>query len=298
MHDIAVIVVSIPGEPEWLGPCARSVAAHTGTAGIDLVVVENDGSGAAEAHLDGLGRVVRCENRGFGHANNRGWATCDARYALFLNPDTEIVAGTLADLVAALDDRPRLGIAGARQVLPNGSTFPTMRRFPSPARAWGEALGAERLAERVAGRFRERLLDPELYESEQRCDWLSGSFLAARRDVLEGTGGFDERFFLYSEETDWCLRAKQTGWEVGYLPVLTIVHHIHAGKGLDARMAAQFAHSSRLYAHKHFSALHRRLYLGGLGAAALRRRRHAGPILRVLAGRQGSPFAAADRARR
>lgn len=293
MDDVAVIVVSIPGEPSWLGPCARSVAACAGRTAVDLAIVENDGSGEAKNELGGLGRVVRCENRGFGHANNRGWETCEARYALFLNPDTEIVDGTIEALVAAMDARPSVGVAGGRQVLPDGRTFPTMRRFPSALRAWGEALGAERLPGWAGGVLRERVVELERYDSEQRCDWLSGSFLITRREVLDTVGGFDERFFLYSEETDWCLRVKRAGWEVAYLPDMTIVHHIHAGKALDERMATQFAYSSRLYADKHLPPLRRRLYLAGLAAGALRRRRYVRPVLRVLAGRQGSPFPAA-----
>lgn len=289
MHDLAVIVVSIPGEPRWIGPCARSVRRHSGDIDVDLVVVENDGSGAVERELDGLGRVVRCANHGFGHANNRGWETCDARHALFLNPDTEVVDGMLAQLVRAMDARPRLGIAGGRQVLPGGETFPTMRRFPTPWRAWAQAAGAERLP--APDRLRERVLDMRLYDSEQRCDWLSGSFLIARRSVLDEVGGFDERFFLYAEETDWCLRAHRAAWEIGYLPDVTIVHHIHAGKAVDARMAAQFAHSRRLYAEKHFGPARRRLYLAGVAAGALRQP-HARRVLRVLAGRDGSPFTA------
>ncbi len=80
-------------------------------------------------------------NHGFAHANNRAWMTCDARYVLFLNPDTELVDGTLADLVAALDARPDVGLAGVRHLTGDGALFPTIRRFPNGLRSLGQALG-------------------------------------------------------------------------------------------------------------------------------------------------------------
>src|SRR5262249_42690269 len=144
-------------------------------------------------------RLVRCENRGFAHANNQGLATCDARYMLFLNVDTEILEGTFAKLVAALDVRPRVGLAGVRQLGAHGEVAASMRRFPNAARALGEALGSERLPVRTSWSG-ERVLDRALYDTERRCDWTSGSFLVARRRVIDEVGPMDERFFLYSEE--------------------------------------------------------------------------------------------------
>ena len=112
-------------------------------------------------------------NRGFSHANNQGWLTCKARYALFLNPDTEILSGTFADLVSSMDERPTVGLAGVKQLGPDGKLHPTIRRFPSVTRALGEALWSERWPRRPewAG---ERELDPTPYEEELEIDWTSG----------------------------------------------------------------------------------------------------------------------------
>jgi hypothetical protein len=87
-------------------------------------------------------RLVKTENRGFGHGNNRGLETTTARYVLFLNPDTEVLDGTFSELVELLDRQPRVGLVGARQVTPDGTVFPTIRRFPSASRALGEALAS------------------------------------------------------------------------------------------------------------------------------------------------------------
>ena len=89
-------------------------------------------------------RIIRCENRGFAHANNRALLTSTARYALFLNVDTEVLDGTFGELVETLDERPSVGLAGVRQLSPGGEVAPTIRRFPSAIRSLGEALGSER----------------------------------------------------------------------------------------------------------------------------------------------------------
>src|SRR4051812_25565789 len=174
MDDLAVVIVSIPGQPHWLGPCLRSVRARQGAIATDIVVVENDGSGEAGrliARESLAARVVTCPNRGFAHGNNQALHTCDARHVLFLNPDTEVRAGTLAELVAAVDARPPLGGAGGRQVLPDGTVFPTVRRFPTALTALGTALGAERLPPRRLPPLRERELDLARYDAELACDW-------------------------------------------------------------------------------------------------------------------------------
>ncbi len=162
-------------------------------------------------------RVLQAENRGFAHANNRGVMSGIGRYVLFLNPDTELLEGSLADLVAAMDARPDVGLVGVRQVTADGTLWPTMRYFPGFARALGRRAGLRALPRRPnwAG---ERELNMALYERETDCDWVSGSFMLARREAVLSAGLFDERFFLYSEEPDLCLRMKRAGWGVRHLP--------------------------------------------------------------------------------
>jgi hypothetical protein len=247
-------------------------------------------------------RVVRCVNRGFAHANNRGLMTCDARYALFLNPDTEILDGTFEELVRALDARPTVGLAGVRQYTADGELYPTIRRFPNALRALGESIGSERLPFRAPW-LGERELDMARYERETDCDWTSGSFMLARREALESAGFMDERSFIYGEEPDLCLRMKKAGWEVRHLPHMKILHH--AGKaGRNPRVTAQEAFAHKQLARKHFSPAHRVAYTAALGLGLVLRavvpsaeggessgrRTAARAGLRVLLGIEGSPF--------
>lgn len=266
MADLAIIIVS-HNDGQWLENCLSTVFSHAGTATLEVVVVDNESSDGTRELVqsrfpDVL--VVGNSNGGFGHGNNRGIERTMARYVLFLNPDTEVIQGTFGALVGMLDERPDVGLAGARQLMPDGELIPTIRRFPSASRAFGEALASEHWPIHPAWAG-ERVLDVEPYGSEFECDWTLGSFMLARREAIDSAGCFDERFFLYAEEPDLCLRIKQAGWSVRHLPDMTITHHALKG-GVRPRMIAQEAFARRQYARKHFARPHRALYLGALCA--------------------------------
>jgi N-acetylglucosaminyl-diphospho-decaprenol L-rhamnosyltransferase len=302
--DLAIVIIST-NEAHWLTPCLSTVFARAGDARLDVVVVDNlstDGTRELVEQRFPQARVVTCPNRGFAHANNRGAETTSARYVLFLNPDTEIVDGTFGALVDALDARPQVGLVGVRQITGDGDLYPTVRWFPSAVRALADAVSAERWPVRPAWLKGERQVDVARYDEELECDWTSGSFLLCRREALLSAGLMDERFFIYSEEPDLCLRMKRAGWGVRHLPAMTIVHH--AGKGgTRPKMIAQDTYARRQYAEKHFAAPHRALYLGAIGARyvlraapigsgdeARARREAARRALRILAGREAPPF--------
>ncbi|HWH45110.1 MAG TPA: glycosyltransferase family 2 protein [Thermoleophilaceae bacterium] len=286
MADLAIIVVSIPDEPDWLPPCLESVAVAARGIEAEVVVVDNGETGSAAALVERdypWATAVRCENRGFGHANNRGLERTSAPDVLFLNPDTEVREGDFGALLAARD--PDVGVAGVRQVLPDGSVYPTSRRFPGP----GRVLLPERTP-LLGPLLGERELRMERYDDEFDCDWVIGSFMLCRRAAIGD--GFDERFFLYSEETDLCLRARLAGYRVTHLPVMTIVHHLHAGQALAPRMEAQQAWARVQYGRKHFGPARRAAFEAALRLRyRLRRGERARLVLDTVSGRREPPFA-------
>ena len=268
MHDLAVIVVSTD-QARWLPRCLATVHEHAGPLALDVVVVDNGARHETRTLVESAYpdvRLVVCANRGFGHANNQALDTVDARYVLFLNPDTELLSGTLAEVVAKLDARPEIGLAGVRQLDVEGTVSPTMRRFPSVTGAFGDALGLERLPNRP-GWLGEREVRLDRYETEFEDDWTIGSFMLVRREALEGAGRFDERFFVYSEEVDFCLRVRRAGWRIVHLPTLTILHVGSTVRAVDPRMARQSAYAQLQYAQKNLPAVQR----GGFRAALLLR---------------------------
>jgi N-acetylglucosaminyl-diphospho-decaprenol L-rhamnosyltransferase len=300
--DVAIVLVS-HNDAHWLERCLPTVFDHAGDIELNVIVVDNastDGTSRLVESQFPQVRLVSSPNRGFAYGNNRGMEHADARYVLLLNPDTEIVEGTFGELIELLDARPQVGLVGVRQMTADGTLWPTIRRFPSVTRALGEAFFSERwpVHPSWAG---ERTLNWDAYDREGECDWTSGSFMLVRREALLGAGLLDERFFIYSEEPDLCLRIKRAGWQVRHLPQVTIVHH--AGKGgVRPRMLAQDAYARKQYARKHFTPGYRGLYLsalgvrhliralGGGGADAALRREGARRALNTLAGRAGPPF--------
>jgi GT2 family glycosyltransferase len=297
---LAVIVVSA-NSAHWLRPCLHTVFERAGGIELDVVVVASgctDDTVALVEREFPRARTLSCENRGFAHGNNQALRGIDADWVLFLNPDTEILEGTLAELVACVAPREDIGLVGVRQITPDGSLFPTIRRFPSVTRALFEALGSERFPFRASW-LGERELDLDRYEEEVECDWTSGSFMLARRDALLAAGLFDERFFLYAEETDLCLRIKRAGWRILHLPYVTVLHH---GGGLvsEPRLHAQAAFARRQYLAKNLPPARRVAALGaltlGYGIRALApdgatgRRRSATVALKTVLGLEPPPF--------
>jgi N-acetylglucosaminyl-diphospho-decaprenol L-rhamnosyltransferase len=275
MADLGVIIVSFNSE-RWLGACLASVYGHRGTAELDVVVVDN---GSADGSADLVERefphvqLVRGANRGFAYANNRGLERVDSEFVLFLNPDTEVLQGTFDDMLRLLCERPSVGLIGCRQVTRSGDLHHSIRRFPAATRHLCEALGSEHLPIRAAW-LGERELDQAAYEHETPCDWVSGSFMLARREAVLDAGLMDERYFLYCEETDMCLGIKASGWEVRYLPNMTVFHD-SGSDGHDARLVSQEAYARRQYMFKHYGALRRRRSM--LALACFHGRRALGP---------------------
>lgn len=301
--DLAVVIIST-NEAHWLEPCLSTVLQRAGGANLDVVVVDNSSTDGTRELVESnfpAARVVGSPNLGFAHGNNRGLEATDSRYALLLNPDTEVVAGTFGELVKLLDRSPQIGIAGVRQVTPDGELSPSIRRFPSVSRALCEALFSERWPIHPSWSG-ERVLDAGTYEREQACDWVLGSFMLVRREALMSAGLLDERFFIYSEEPDLCTRVMQAGWQVRYLPQMTIVHH-HGKGGVRPRMIAQDAYTRKQYANKYFGPARRRSYLAAVGlrhvvryvsagadaAHSGARREAARQALLTLSGRGGPP---------
>jgi N-acetylglucosaminyl-diphospho-decaprenol L-rhamnosyltransferase len=291
VHDLAVIVVSMD-QAHWLPRCLDTLAEHAGGMSVDLVIVDNGSDRATEELVDRDypdARVLVRPNRGFAHANNEALATVDARYVLFLNPDTEFLEGSLAELVEIMDGRDDIGLAGVRQVDVSGRLTPTMRRFPSAVRAFGDALALERLPFRPEW-LGERELRESRYDVEFESDWTIGSFMLTRREALDDVGGFDDRFFVYAEEVDLCRRIRGAGWLVVHLPQLTILHRGTNVRALDERMAMQNAYAQLQYASKHLALRYGLRSLPFAGDAP--RRRAARAAASLVLGLAEPPFGA------
>lgn len=257
--------------PDLTIDCLRSLEPEVAAAGgmrIQVVVADNASgddsiprleSAIAENGWRDWARLLPLErNGGFSYGNNGVIRPALASneppdYVWLLNSDTVVRPGALATLVGFLESRPEVGFAGSRLEDRKGKVEDSAFRFPS---ILGELENGARLG--VLSRLLSRwVVSPPAPSSASSCDWTSGASLMVRRTVLEQAGLFDEQFFLYYEEVDLCLRARQAGWGCWYVPEARVLHLAGQSSGVTGRDAARrrvpdywFA-SRRHYFHKH-----------------------------------------------
>ncbi len=206
--------------------CVRSVLADSSAGAVELVVVDN---GSRDGSVDELlaafpdVRVIRAPgNVGYARAANLGTAVTKAPIVAVLNPDTAIEAGAAGALLERLVHEPRLAACGPRLRNLDGTDYPSARSFPSVPVAIGHGLfGLWWPTNPFTVRYRQLGADPAV---PRLVDWVSGAAVWLRRSALDEVGGWDERYFMYLEDTDLCWRLRRAGWEVAYEPSAVIVH--------------------------------------------------------------------------
>jgi hypothetical protein len=213
----------------------------------EIIVVDNasaDGSAAmVAAEFPAVRLIISPTNRGFTGGNNLGLDAARGRYVFFLNPDTVASRDALVALVDTLETHADVGVVGPQLRYGDGRLQSSRRRFPTLLTALFESTPLEWHwpANRWARWY--RLEDQESGVRSQNesmgeeVDWLVGAALMTRRAVLAQVGGFDEGYFMYSEELDWCRRVKAAGWRVVYLPAAQITHY--EGKSSEQVVAAR-----------------------------------------------------------
>jgi N-acetylglucosaminyl-diphospho-decaprenol L-rhamnosyltransferase len=263
--DVSVIIVSW-NVRDLLGNCLESLLASPGIEWGDqepgrigtedtsllpgplsgeVIVVDNasnDGSPEMVGSRFPWVRLIACsENLGFAGGNNRAISLSRGRYVLFLNPDTVVLGDAVAALVACMAAHPEIGVLGPELRYGDGSPQSSRRRFPTFLMALFEStpLGWHWPANRWARRYHmDDIPLPAAGSGEiQRVDWVIGAVLLTRREILDQIGGFDEGYFMYSEELDWCRRAVDAGWQVAYFPEAQVVHF--EGKSSEQFVAAR-----------------------------------------------------------
>jgi N-acetylglucosaminyl-diphospho-decaprenol L-rhamnosyltransferase len=212
----------------------RCVASLRAEGVEEIVVVDNgsvDGSGPALAEADpAAGFLPTGANLGFGRAANRGVAAVSGDLVLIMNPDAVLQPGALGALVAALATDQGLAVVGPRVENPDGTRYPSVRRFPDLTVAAGHAfVGLVKPDNRFTRRY--KMLDADR-DRPGDVDWVSGTALLARRSAFDEVGGFDEAYFMYVEDVDLCWRLWQAGWRVGHVPAAGVTHTVGAASDL------------------------------------------------------------------
>jgi N-acetylglucosaminyl-diphospho-decaprenol L-rhamnosyltransferase len=225
LDSIAAAPVIIDSEP--VGADLRTRPTSAGEVRVEVIVVESASSdGSADmirSQYPWVCLLAQDENVGFTRGTNLALETAQGRHVLLLNPDTVIRGDALNQLVDALDAQPTVGIVGPRVLNDDGTTQSTRRRFPTRLTAifestWLQAYAPHRMLDRF---YVTDLPDDGTFE----VDWVQGCALAARRAVYEQIGLLDPGYVMFSEELDWCRRAKDAGWRVLYLGSAQVTHY-------------------------------------------------------------------------
>jgi hypothetical protein len=235
---------------------AAVLAADPGLA-LQVVVVDNgsrDGSAAmVRDRFPGVSLLAESENMGFARGHNLASRQAAGSYLLMLNPDTLVRPGALSALVRFMASHPEAGAVGPRLLNSDGSLQFSCRQFPRPMAALFRNTPLGKLVPR--NRYaREYLMGEWDHERPRQVDWVSGAAICIRREAWEQVGPFDEGFFMYAEDIDWCLRAEGAGWKIYYLPEAVIVHRIgRASDQRPLRMVVEFHRSMARFYRKHYA---------------------------------------------
>ena len=231
--DLSIVTVSHNQLP-LIEKCLASLYSIPWTASFEMAVVDNAcNDGTAEwtaAHYPQI-KVIR-NNLPQGYAANANMgmrAQKNGRYVLLMNPDITCLPGLIDGLVAFMDERPDVGIAGPKLLNPDHTLQPSCRRFSTPGSILIRGLHLDRLLWNTDLIQRYLMVDSG-HETVADVDWVTGALMIVRRAAIDRVGVMDERYFLYSEDQDWCCRMWQGGWRVCYVPKARAIHaHMREG---------------------------------------------------------------------
>jgi N-acetylglucosaminyl-diphospho-decaprenol L-rhamnosyltransferase len=223
--DLSIVVVNW-NTGELLRQCLESIRLHPPGVSYEIIVVDNasaDGSAERARDLADI-VVVNDTNAGFARAANQGIARGRTPWLFLLNPDAAVTAGAIDTMLATLRANPRAGACGPRLLNADGSLQPSVwQNPPTPWRLLLAGLGLWRLIPR-----RRRGLmffgDHWPHDELRTVPMVYGAAMLVRRETIDRAGGLDERFPLYGEDDEWCLRMRRAGWTILFEPHAVVVH--------------------------------------------------------------------------
>ncbi|MEZ6140488.1 MAG: glycosyltransferase family 2 protein [Zavarzinella sp.] len=245
--EVSIIVVNYK-TARLVADLLQSIALQVlSEANIHVIVVDNASPDNSWVELQSMQAshkypwvhlIQAPHNRGFSAGNNVGIRYAQQKFPNthffhLLNPDTLVHAGAIRELVQAFEQYPTVGIAGSRMENPDGSFQTGGFRFPGIFSELEEAIRFK-WCTRLLARWQIMLPDSAV---STYCDWVCGASMMIRREVIEEIGPFDEDFFLYFEEVDFCHRAADVGWNCCYVPSSRVTHLEGQATGVTGKQA-------------------------------------------------------------
>jgi len=235
VRELSIIIVSWNGG-DLLRQCLRCLAEHPPAVSYEVIIVDNASSDESVAWLRSgevqalLGEaplliIENPDNRGFAIANNQAIAASNSPLIFLLNSDADVTAGAIDSLIATLQSDARIGAVGPRLHNTDGTLQHSVWRNPPTVREI--LLNGSGLWRLIPKRVRGEWLLGGHWEHNQRREvpMLFGAAILARRAMVDAVGGLDERFHMYSEDIEWCLRIVRGGWRLVFEPTAVVTHH-------------------------------------------------------------------------
>lgn len=241
--SLCVIIVSW-NTKELLRRCLESLSIKNRKLDFLTIVVDNcssDGSTQmVESCFPQVKLIKNSENVGFARANNQAIRLTNTKFILLLNSDTEFKTNeSLLDIVVYADQHPRVGVIGALLLFADETVQAAGRDFIS---VWGLVKSQllffrSRLIKKLMNKYHEKDRQIEPYA----VDYVDGAFLFLKREVINQVGLLNEKFFMYGEDMEWCMRARKKNWEVMVMPTVEIIHYY--GKSTEQSLSTSLQHS-------------------------------------------------------
>ena len=266
MCELSIVIVNWNSWP-FLRACLNSIYSSPPAFPFETIVVDNASSDGSRELLPKefplVRLIVNTANLGFPAANNQGASMAAGRFLLFLNPDTQVPPGTLAGAVAFMEAHRDAGIMGCRTMNNDGSLQASAFNFTGKLRIFAYVSGLNRFFK--LSRFSD-------HSTLRTPDYVQGSFLIIRKKLFNDCGRFDERFFLYAEEVDLCIRITAAGFKVYYYPDIFILHY-GGGSGRNSLVALGHFIQSHIHLYRKYRPPREGIKLLRVLRSALRLRR-------------------------
>lgn len=261
-RKLSIIIVSY-NTRDMLDRCLSSVFVEDVSLDLEIFVVDNasadDSSRMVKRKFPTVNVIENSKNVGFAAACNQALRVTEGEYILLLNPDVIIFENTLAKMLNYLEKYRQVGVVGCRILKENGKTERSAFPKPSLFNEISDILSRFRIEKIFPATFTRRKYDRFASSSTEPFGvyWVCGACLMIRRKTIDDIGLLDEKFFLFSEDVDWCCRAKKEGWDVIYYPTTKVIHYVglSAKNNTDAlRNRIYFSYERRFYfARKYFN---------------------------------------------
>lgn len=261
------VIINHYQTPRLLKECLESLKKVLPLDGLEteIIVTDSQSQPAIQKMLAGLfpeiTLIAHPRNLGFGKIVNSGLKKAQGKFILILNADIVIKQKeAISLLLNYLDNRPEVGLAGPQLLYPNGQPQNSCFRDYTPSVVlcrrtfWSKTRWGQKILEKFL--MKKETEKARVEKKPLEVDWLMGSALIARREAVEKVGLFDERFFMYFEDVDWCRRIRQAGYKIIYFPASQMCHHHQQaskkGKGIFDFFLSKYARVHLASALKYF----------------------------------------------